>query len=131
MFARGGSARALRQCSRIHPARFPSVRLPWKRQLTTSSVPVPVSTAAKAHPWAGVTSQIDHVAPRFEVDASQIEIIDSPTAFYETLKRKIRGAKTRIYLSTLYIGKTETELVETLKEALTNNPDLQASILTD
>ena len=47
------------------------------------------------------------------------------------MQAKIRGAKRRIYLSTLYIGKTEHELVETLREALENNPDLELSILTD
>lgn len=99
--------------------------------MATSSVPIPVSSAAKAHPWAGVTSQIDVVAPRFEIDASQIEIIDSPTAFYETLKAKIRTAKSRIYLSTLYIGKKETELIETLQEALRRQPELRVAILTD
>lgn len=44
---------------------------------------------------------------------------------------KIRKAKKRIYLSTLYIGKTEFELISTLNEALRNNPDLTVSILTD
>jgi CDP-diacylglycerol---glycerol-3-phosphate 3-phosphatidyltransferase len=34
-------------------------------------------------------------------------------------------------LSTLYIGKTEHELIATLDEALRNNPDLEVSILTD
>lgn len=47
-----------------------------------------MTTAAKAHPLAGVATQLDNVAPRFEVDPTQIEIIDSPTAFYETLKVK-------------------------------------------
>lgn len=86
MFSRGAAARALRQCSCMRAARPQAVRIANRRTITTSSVPVPVSTAAKAHPWAGVTSQLDHVAPRFEIDASQIEIIDSPTAFYDTLK---------------------------------------------
>jgi phosphatidylserine/phosphatidylglycerophosphate/cardiolipin synthase-like enzyme len=44
---------------------------------------------------------------------------------------KIRGANRRIYLSTLYIGKTEHELIKTLEEALDSNPDLELSILTD
>ena len=40
-------------------------------------------------------------------------------------------ARRRIYLSTLYIGKTEHELVETLNQALRDNPNLHVSILTD
>lgn len=46
-------------------------------------------------------------------------------------QHKIRNAKRRVYLSTLYIGKTEHELIETLSEALRTNPDLKVSILTD
>jgi CDP-diacylglycerol--glycerol-3-phosphate 3-phosphatidyltransferase len=34
-------------------------------------------------------------------------------------------------LSTLYIGKSEKELIETLQEALRKNPDVKLSILTD
>lgn len=98
MFLRGTAARALRQCSCIRPVRSAgAVRSASRRHVSTSSVPVPVSVAAKAHPWAGVTSQIDNVAPRFEIDASQIEIIDSPTAFYESLK---------VNLSTIRVGNT-------------------------
>lgn len=44
---------------------------------------------------------------------------------------KIRNAKRRVYLSTLYIGKTEYDLIETIKHALRDNPDLKVSILTD
>jgi hypothetical protein len=47
------------------------------------------------------------------------------------LQNKIQNAKKRIYLSTLYIGKTEYELLETLSESLRRNPDLKVSILTD
>lgn len=85
MFSRGAAARALRQCNCIRSTRATGIKVSGRRHLATSTAPVPTS-AAKAHPLAGVTSQIDHVAPRFEVDASQIEILDSPTAFYSTLK---------------------------------------------
>lgn len=47
------------------------------------------------------------------------------------MQDKIRNAKRRIYLSTLYIGKTEYELIETINHALRDNPDLKVSILTD
>ncbi|KAJ5198826.1 Phospholipase D phosphatidylserine synthase type [Penicillium cf. griseofulvum] len=90
------------------------------------------ATAAPApSPLAGITSELDRIAPRFEVPASHIHIIDSPANFYSTLKNKIRNARRRIYLSTLYIGKTEHDLVDTLSQALRSNPDLKVSILTD
>ncbi|KAI2733840.1 hypothetical protein CBS147332_855 [Penicillium roqueforti] len=89
-------------------------------------------TAASApSPLAGITAELDRIAPRFEVPASQIHIIDSPAHFYSTLKNKIRNARRRIYLSTLYIGKTEHDLIDTLSQALRGNPDLKVSILTD
>jgi CDP-diacylglycerol--glycerol-3-phosphate 3-phosphatidyltransferase len=36
-----------------------------------------------------------------------------------------------VFLSTLYIGKSEKELIETLQDALRRNPQLKLSILTD
>lgn len=47
------------------------------------------------------------------------------------MQTKILNARRRVYLSTLYIGKTEHELIGTLSQALRNNPDLKVSILTD
>jgi CDP-diacylglycerol---glycerol-3-phosphate 3-phosphatidyltransferase len=101
------------------------------RRLSTSPNPATGTSAVVAHPLVGATTQFDHVAPRFEIAPSEISILDSPSAFYETLKHKIRNARKRIYLSTLYIGKTETELINTINEALADNPDLEVSILTD
>ncbi|KAJ5182733.1 CDP-diacylglycerol--glycerol-3-phosphate 3-phosphatidyltransferase [Penicillium capsulatum] len=91
------------------------------------------STAATSSPTplGGIAVELDRIAPRFEIPASRINILDSPANFYSTLKNKIRNAKRRIYLSTLYIGKTEYELIETLSHALRDNPDLKISILTD
>lgn len=129
MIARNVGIRALRQCSCIRRP-TPAIRSTVRR-FSAASAPAADAPASAAHPLAGVASQIDHVAPRFEIDPSQIEILDSPTSFYETLKLKIKGARKRIYLSTLYIGKTETELIDTIREALHSNPKLEVSILTD
>ncbi|CAE7009564.1 hypothetical protein HRS9139_01594 [Pyrenophora teres f. teres] len=86
---------------------------------------------SQASMLATITSDLDRIAPRFEMRPEQIEIIQTPTEFYETLKSKISKAKHRIYLSTLYIGKTEHELISTIRTALQNNPDLHVSFLTD
>lgn len=56
-------------------------------------------------------SELDRIAPSFKINGSQIRVLQSPTEFYETLKDKIRKAERRIFLSTLYIGKSEKELV--------------------
>ncbi|KAF2750246.1 CDP-diacylglycerol-glycerol-3-phosphate 3-phosphatidyltransferas-like protein [Sporormia fimetaria CBS 119925] len=94
----------------------------------TSSAPVPQSQASML---ATITTDLDKIAPRFEVQPDQIEILQTPTEFYETLKAKILKAKSRIYLSTLYIGKTEHEFIATIRTALQSNPNLSVSFLTD
>ncbi|KIV77334.1 hypothetical protein PV11_09138 [Exophiala sideris] len=132
MFARSIGVRVIVNCTRATRISSTSaVRSVPKRFSSTSTAASSHVPAPTAHPLAGVASQLDHVAPRFEIDPDNIEILDSPTAFYETLKAKIRGARRRIYLSTLYIGKSEHELIATLREALEANPNLELSILTD
>ncbi|EAU30511.1 conserved hypothetical protein [Aspergillus terreus NIH2624] len=98
---------------------------------STSSTSSGTHAPSAASPLGSITAELDRVAPCFEVPASRITILDSPASFYSTLKDKIRNARRRIYLSTLYIGKAEHELIETLDQALQDNPDLKVSILTD
>ncbi len=110
-------------------------RLPWHfRQRAQSTTAPPGSSQLPTHvtPLAALTSDLDRLAPRIDISADQIEILDGPKDFYEALKAKIRSAKRRIYLSTLYIGKTEHELISTIRDALLHNgPKLKISILTD
>lgn len=44
----------------------------------------PASTAAS--PLGSVSVELDRIAPRFEIPASQVTILDSPASFYSTLK---------------------------------------------
>lgn len=60
---------------------------------------------------APFVGELDRIAPSFDINGSQVRILQTPTEFYETLKEKIRNAESRIFLSTLYIGKSEQELV--------------------
>lgn len=60
---------------------------------------------------APFVNELDRIAPSFRVNGSQIQVLQTPAEFYETLKEKIRSAEKRIFLSTLYIGKSEKELV--------------------
>ncbi|OAQ95749.1 hypothetical protein LLEC1_07239 [Akanthomyces lecanii] len=80
---------------------------------------------------APFVTELDKLAPSVDLRGDQIQILKTPSDFYETLKERIRNAKSRIFLSTLYIGKSERELIETLQEALRRNPELKLSILTD
>lgn len=110
-------------------------RLPWHPHFGSGSTSAPAASpqaSTHASVIATLTSDLDRLAPRIDLNPDQIEILDGPSEFYETLKRKIRSAKKRIYFSTLYIGKTEEELISTIRDALLHNgSDLKVSILTD
>lgn len=79
----------------------------------------------------GTIQQLDSIAPRFELHKGEIEIINHPVKFYELLKNKIRNAQSRIFLSSLYIGKHQNELVEIIYNELQNKPNLKVDILMD
>ena len=102
-------------------------------RLQSTSAPVASPQSSIFHsPLSALTADLDRLAPRIDINADQIDVLEGPKEFYETLKRKIRGAKRRIYLSTLYIGKTEEELIATVRDTLLHNGSgLKVSILTD
>ena len=68
-----------------------SVRGKLSARNISSSIPhsspdIVAASASAASPLGGLTVELDRIAPRFEVPASKILILDSPGAFYETLK---------------------------------------------
>ncbi|KAJ1980342.1 CDP-diacylglycerol--glycerol-3-phosphate 3-phosphatidyltransferase [Dimargaris verticillata] len=65
------------------------------------------------------------------VTADQTQILHEPTAFFDTLCAKIRNARSRVYLATLYVGDQEQALLEVLDRALQDNPQLELCILFD
>ncbi|CAC21490.2 CDP-diacylglycerol-glycerol-3-phosphate3-phosphatidyltransferase Pgs1 [Schizosaccharomyces pombe] len=81
--------------------------------------------------FVNLESQIDGVCPKFYVNVDDIDIIHEPPEFYQRLKKLIKKAQKRIFLSTLYIGKEERELINCLSNALSNNPSLHVHILAD
>ncbi|KAI1341018.1 hypothetical protein F5Y15DRAFT_39251 [Xylariaceae sp. FL0016] len=125
----------VRCCQRLRPTlpRPPTqYSKPCRRRYSMPASPAMAgSSTSSAGQLAPFVNELDKIAPSFKINGSQIQVIKTPTDFYETLKARIRHAKKRIFLSTLYIGKTETELIVTLQEALRANPDLKLSILTD
>ncbi|KAK7534305.1 uncharacterized protein J3D65DRAFT_633042 [Phyllosticta citribraziliensis] len=133
MFARG-----VVRCARLRsPAHSLKRATPGaqvvKRYSSTSAAaantPAPAQSGASL--LGSLTTELDKISPRFEVEPEQIEILKTPSEFYETLKAKISTAQRRIYLSTLYIGKTEHELISVIWDALQRNPKLKVSFLTD
>ncbi|OTB18133.1 hypothetical protein K445DRAFT_19697 [Daldinia sp. EC12] len=131
MIARGAS----RYCFKLRPTLARPVSRhsrQWCRRYSMPSGPVPTAnSSSSAGMLAPFVNELDKIAPSFQIDGSQIRIIKTPTDFYETLKTRIRSAKKRIFLSTLYIGKSEKELIATLQDALRATPELKLSILTD
>lgn len=75
-----------------------------------------MATLSHLHPSIDdLTKKLDSLAPRFELQAGEIEVLTTPEEFYSTLKKKISSAQRRVFLSSLYIGKEETELVSCLE----------------
>ncbi|KAJ2745950.1 CDP-diacylglycerol--glycerol-3-phosphate 3-phosphatidyltransferase [Coemansia sp. BCRC 34301] len=60
-----------------------------------------------------------------------VEVIREPRIFYQSLLRGIAQAKTRIVLSSLYLGSNEPELVSALDRALGANQALHVDVLLD
>ncbi|KAF1947047.1 CDP-diacylglycerol-glycerol-3-phosphate 3-phosphatidyltransferas-like protein [Clathrospora elynae] len=113
-------------------SRIPNRTLKTTRRYSTSNASMPPSTPqSQASMLATITTDLDKIAPRFEIQPDQIQIIQTPAEFYQTLKDRISKAQHRIYLSTLYIGKTEHDLISTIQNALQKNPNLRVSFLTD
>lgn len=69
--------------------------------------------------------------PKFSVSPHDIRILSKPTQFYVTLIDMIRRAQTRIFISSLYLGSSESELISALTEALLKKPELEVHMLFD
>lgn len=89
------------------------------------------TSAAGAAMLAPFVGELDRIAPSFQMHGSRIRLLQTPADFFETLQAKIRRAERRIFLSTLYIGRSETALMAALQEALRSKPGLKLGILTD
>ncbi|KAJ1924719.1 CDP-diacylglycerol--glycerol-3-phosphate 3-phosphatidyltransferase [Tieghemiomyces parasiticus] len=69
--------------------------------------------------------------PAIRLAGDRIRVLYEPSAFYADLKSRILKARQRVYLSTLYIGHQEADLVATLEQALAATPQLEVRILFD
>lgn len=91
--------------------------------------------------------RLQEFLPFFDVDSSQIDVLYSPSEFVSALTSLISQAKSQIFISSLYIGNEEEELVrnklprttrdsdqaqrQILWNSLDANPSLKLSILID
>ncbi|KAM9837492.1 CDP-diacylglycerol--glycerol-3-phosphate 3-phosphatidyltransferase, mitochondrial [Aulostomus maculatus] len=77
--------------------------------------------------------------PAFRVAGTHIHILSSPDQFYQAIKERIKTAKRRVVLASLYLGtgQLEQDLVDCIQEALqrsqenSHSPDLKVSVLLD
>ncbi|KAG8217778.1 hypothetical protein J3R82DRAFT_5939 [Butyriboletus roseoflavus] len=69
--------------------------------------------------------------PAIPLNATAIRVLDSPPAFYSNLLDIIRRAKRRIFLSSLYIGASEHQLLASLDSALRQNTRLHLHLTLD
>lgn len=81
--------------------------------------------------WRPLCLKLDKLAPRFLLPAGSVDVLYEPSEFYQALRTKILSARRHVFISTLYIGKEEHELIETLQTALRATPTLRLSITTD
>ncbi|KAF9227587.1 hypothetical protein BS17DRAFT_773995 [Gyrodon lividus] len=69
--------------------------------------------------------------PCLPLASKDVHVLSGPSTFYSNLLGIIRRARRRIFLSSLYIGSSESELLGALDTALRENPDLQVYLTLD
>ncbi|KAI0306678.1 hypothetical protein B0F90DRAFT_1814530 [Multifurca ochricompacta] len=69
--------------------------------------------------------------PHFSLSSDKIHILSNPTQFYTQLIDLIQGAEKRIFISSLYIGSTETRLIETIRDTLRSKKSLHLYLQLD
>uniref|UniRef100_A0A1A9VM55 CDP-diacylglycerol--glycerol-3-phosphate 3-phosphatidyltransferase n=1 Tax=Glossina austeni TaxID=7395 RepID=A0A1A9VM55_GLOAU len=76
---------------------------------------------------------LHNVAPCFPLRGDQIQVIQEPKHFYDTLVERISIAKNRIFLASLYLGtgQLESNFVQTLRKSLQQQSTLKVNVLLD
>jgi hypothetical protein len=84
----------------------------WAAPIVFAAASRSTATTVQQNPAIDdLTRKLDGLAPRFELKEGEISVLTTPDEFYTTLKQKILSAKKRVFLSSLYVGKEEKELV--------------------
>src|SRR3989338_4395295 len=70
-------------------------------------------------------------SPCFPIEADHVQLIDTPSEFYDGIIEGIKQAKERVVLSSLYLGTGEQEIkiVNELEKALEREKNLEVVIL--
>ncbi|KAH3685629.1 hypothetical protein WICPIJ_003376 [Wickerhamomyces pijperi] len=101
------------------------------RRMSTISTTTTTTSSIFQPNIRSLIKDLDQISPRFEIAEDHINILTDPKEFYQTLKDKISAAKKRVFISSLYIGKNQDELVDCISDALKKEPKLKVYILTD
>ncbi|KAI0062368.1 CDP-diacylglycerol-glycerol-3-phosphate 3-phosphatidyltransferase [Artomyces pyxidatus] len=108
-------------------------------QFTTSRTGLSETLAFPRNFWSSTlppsihdfTLALAQTQPCFSVSPSRVRVLFKPSEFYSTLLNMIRRARKRVFISSLYIGSGETELVHTLHDALRRHPSLHVYLQLD
>ncbi|KAG6856303.1 hypothetical protein H0H87_005716 [Tephrocybe sp. NHM501043] len=71
-----------------------------------------------------VASGLAQTQPAFAVSANKIRVLKEPAEFYALLLDMILRAEHRIFISSLYIGSAESELIDAIRNSLSGKPSL-------
>ncbi|SPQ97662.1 unnamed protein product (mitochondrion) [Plasmodiophora brassicae] len=94
----------------------------------------PAAGSHRGRRMHGIVSEIRRLAGEgFPVRAERIEILDSPADFYERLLQSVASSRSRISLSSLYLGtgSLERSLAESLRKVISNHGDLSVNVVLD
>ncbi|KAJ3985472.1 hypothetical protein F5890DRAFT_1459342 [Lentinula detonsa] len=78
-----------------------------------------------------LTTELKQHQPKFSIPADGIRILSQPSEFYSMLLDMIRSAEKRVFLSSLYIGSSESELISTLMDRLAEKESLHLYLQLD
>ncbi|KIJ98127.1 hypothetical protein K443DRAFT_220581 [Laccaria amethystina LaAM-08-1] len=117
-----------------------SARIPWSasRRLLLVHRPIPFFPLRRCLSTNRLDPLIRHFAadlalkqPTFRVPSHCIRILSEPAQFYDLLLDMIQRAQHRIFISSLYIGSTESELLSSIDKALRIKPHLKVHFQLD
>ncbi|EPS96851.1 hypothetical protein FOMPIDRAFT_1129671 [Fomitopsis schrenkii] len=77
------------------------------------------------------THELANEQPCYAMSASNVSILAEPRQFYQSLLEMIRRARRRLFISSLYIGSEDLELVKALESSLQANPSLHVYMHLD
>lgn len=92
--------------------------------------PVHQSESAVLHSLVGGMAKHARGIP---IQGDRVEVLETPSQFYNVLLQGVRNARTRVVIASLYIGTgtLEQELLDVIADSLARKPNLQVTILCD